>query len=157
MLNILEPDGGYFNYDALELTPSDNDGTLFGNYLKLKQYRIDRESEMIGTPARAVHAWFAINPTVLNAFYDTSNNSINIYSGYVSSLICKPDISETDLLASLEFTIAHEISHGFDFAGSQYDAYGNPSPVIAGEDVDAIMKRPMHWPILTALLSPWMG
>ena len=140
-LNIFEPDGGYFDYSALQLTPTDQGGTLFSNYLKLKQYRIDREAEMIGQPARAVYSWFALPPTMTNAFYDTSNNSINILPGYMTSLIYARDISDTDLLASLGFTIGHEISHGFDYNGAQYDAYGVPEPVFAEQDVGAFTSR----------------
>ena len=140
-LNILEPDGGYFDYDALELTPTEDGGTLFGNYLKLKQYRIDREAELINQPARAVYAWFAIAPTITNAFYDPSNNSINIYPGYVSSLIYTDDMSDTDLLASLGFTIAHEISHALDYLGSQFDAYGTPTPAFVADDVESFTQK----------------
>ncbi|MEE1160134.1 MAG: M13 family metallopeptidase, partial [Atopobiaceae bacterium] len=140
-LNIFEPDGGYFDYGTLELTPTDQGGTLFGNYLKLKQYRIDREAEMIGKPARAIYSWFAISPTIANAFYDPSNNSINILPGYMTSLIYNKGINDTDLLASLGFTIGHEISHGFDYSGAQYDAYGIPEPVFAKEDIEAFTSR----------------
>lgn len=140
-LNIFEPDGGYFDYSGLELTPTDQGGTLFSNYLKLKQYRIDREAELIGKPARAVYSWFALSPTMTNAFYDASNNSINILPGYMTSLIYAKDISDTDLLATLGFTIGHEISHGFDFNGAQYDAYGVPEPVFAEQDVEAFTSR----------------
>ena len=140
-LNIFEPDGGYFDYGALELTPTDQGGTLFGNYLKMKQYRIDREAEMFGQPARAVYSWFALSPTMTNAFYDASNNSINILPGYMTSLIYTKDISDTDLLATLGFTVGHEISHGFDFSGAQYNAYGLPEPVFAEQDVEAFTSR----------------
>ncbi|MDO4797965.1 MAG: M13 family metallopeptidase [Coriobacteriales bacterium] len=140
-LNIFEPDGGYFDYSALELMPTDQGGTLFGNYLKLKQYRIDCEAQMIGQPARAVYAWFALSPTMTNALYDSSNNSINILPGYMTSLIYARDISDTDLLASLGFTIGHEISHGFDYSGGQFNAYGEPQPVFAEQDVEAFTSR----------------
>ena len=113
----------------------------FGNYLKLKQYRIDREAEMIGQPARAVYAWFAMSPTITNAAYDVSNNSINIFPGFLTSLIYTKDISDTDLLASAGFTIGHEISHGFDYNGAQYDAYGVPESVFTAQDVKAFTSR----------------
>ncbi len=140
-LNILEPDGGYFDYGDLKLKPTEDGGTLMGNYLALKQYRIDRESEMVGQPARPVYVWFALSPTLTNAFYDPSNNSINVFPGYVSSLIYSADMSDTDLLASIGFTIAHEISHGFDFLGTQCNAYGEATPVFTDKDVEAFTQR----------------
>ena len=140
-LNILEPEGGYFDYSDIKLKTTEDGGTLMSNYLTLKQYRIDRESEEVGQPARAVASWFSIGPTVMNAFYDSSNNSINLNPGYMSSLIYNADMSDTDLLASLGFTIAHEISHGFDFLGSQCNAYGEASPIFTDEDVEAFTQR----------------
>ena len=49
-LNVLEPAGSYYDYSELELklTPTDQGGTLLGNYLKLRQYRLDQESELVG-------------------------------------------------------------------------------------------------------------
>ena len=95
-LNVLEPAGGYYDYSGLELTPTDQGGTLMGNYLKLKQYRLDQESKFM---------------------------------------------SDEDLLAGIGYTIAHEISHGFDYAGAQFDAYGTPNPVFADADVDAFVLK----------------
>ena len=140
-LNMLEPVGGYFDYSNLELTKTEDGGTLFSNYLKCKQYRYDKESKMIGTPARATYAWTSISPMVTNAFYDASNNSINIYPGYISSLVYNDDMSDADMLAAIGFTVGHEISHAFDFSASQFNAYGEPNPVFSGQDVDAYVKK----------------
>ncbi len=140
-LNVLEPQGGYFDYSGLELTPSDQGGTLLSNYLKAKQYRLDCESAMIGQPAVAAIPWFSITPTMQNAFYDPISNSINILPGFVTSLIYSEDMSDTELLASAGWTIAHEISHGFDYSGSQLDAYGAPNPVFTDADIDSFVLK----------------
>lgn len=140
-LNILEPVGGYLDYSKLELTPTEKGGTLFSNYLTLKQYRLDRESELIGQPVVAATPWFIVTPTMSNAFYDPTSNSINIFPGFITSLIYNDDMSDTDLLAAAGWTIGHEISHGFDYAGSQLDAYGTPTPVFADADVDAFVLK----------------
>ncbi len=140
-LNVLEPAGGYYDYSGLELTPTDQGGTLMGNYLKLKQYRLDQESKLVGKPAIAAPLWFTIKPTFANCYYDSSSNSINIPPGYVTSLYYSDDMSDEDLLAGIGYTIAHEISHGFDYAGAQFDAYGTPNPVFADADVDAFVLK----------------
>jgi len=62
---------------------------------------------------------------IVNASYTPSKNSIYINLGYIQ----KPfvDLDERGIeynLAHLGFTIAHEMSHGFDDFGSQYDEYG---------------------------------
>ena len=140
-LNVLEPTGGYYDFSGVELTPTDKGGTLLGNYLKLKQYRLDRESEMVGKPAVPASTWFMVRPTETNAFYDPMSNSINIFPGYATSLIYSEDMSDLDLLATAGFTIGHEISHGFDYQGAQLDAYGTPNPVFADADVDAFVLK----------------
>ena len=156
-LNILEPEGGYFDYSDLKLKTTADGGTLMGNYLTLKQYRIDRESEMVGQPARAVASWFTFGPTVMNATYDPSDNSINIYPGFVSSLIYAPDMSDTDLLATIGFTIAHEISHGFDFIGTQFNAYGEANPVFTEADVEAFSQRTTRLADYYSTMEPMPG
>jgi putative endopeptidase len=65
-------------------------------------------------------------PYIVNASYTPSKNSIYINLGYIQ----KPfvDLDERGIeynLAHLGFTISHEMSHGFDDWGSQYDAEGN--------------------------------
>ena len=62
---------------------------------------------------------------IVNASYTPSKNSIYINLGYIQ----KPfvDLDERGIeynLAHLGFTIGHEMSHGFDDFGSQYDAEG---------------------------------
>lgn len=140
-LNILEPVGGYYDFSGVKLTPSAQGGTLIGNYLKLKQYRLDQESKMIGQPAVAASPWFMIRPTETNAFYDSTSNSINVYPGYVSSLMYTKDMSDLDLLAGVGFIIGHEISHGFDYQGAQFDAYGTPNPVFTDADASSFVQK----------------
>jgi putative endopeptidase len=62
---------------------------------------------------------------IVNASYTPSKNKIYINLGYIQ----KPfvDLDERGIeynLAHLGFTIGHEMSHGFDDAGSKYDATG---------------------------------
>lgn len=140
-INMLEPAEGYYDFSGLELVPTEEGGTLFDNYLKLKQYRLDQESRMVSKSATHAAVWHAQKPTVMNASYEPSANSINIYPGYISSLNYTDDMSEAELLAGLGFAIGHEISHGFDYLGSQYDAYGTPTPVFEDDDLDAFESR----------------
>lgn len=140
-LNILAPKEGYFDYSGLELTPSEEGGTLLGNYLKLKQYRYDRESELIGKSAIASSVWFEVQPTMQNAFYNESDNSINIYPGYITGANYSDDIDDCTLIAGLGFVIAHEISHGFDYQGGQFGAYGLGEPVYIEDDLDDFIAK----------------
>lgn len=134
-LNILRPDGGYFDYGGLKLTPSGEGGTLLRNYLALKAYNDKLEAELIGQPARASATWLYLRPTAHNCYYDSVSNSINIFPGYITSATYAKGMAPEELLASMGFTMGHEISHAFDYSGSQFDAYGRPAPVFAESDV----------------------
>ena len=82
-----------------------------------------------------------ISPSTLNAFYDPSSNSINILPGFVTTLMYTDEMSDLELLAGIGFTIGHEISHGFDYMGSQLDAYGKPVKVFTDEDAKTFVEK----------------
>ena len=63
---------------------------------------------------------------IVNAYYDILKNSIYVPLGYIQ----KPfiDLEERGIeynLAHVGFTLGHEMSHGFDDLGSQYDYKGD--------------------------------
>ena len=138
-LNILYPDGGYFDYSGLKLTPADEGGTLLGNYFALKAYNDKLEAALIGKPARASATWLYARPTMQNCFYDSVSNSINIFPGYITSAMYGADMSTEELLPGMGFVIAHEISHAFDYSGSQFDAFGQPEAIFADADVQEFL------------------
>ena len=140
-LNILYPDGGYFDYSGLKLVPTEEGGTLLGNYLKLKAYNDAQEAAMIGKPASASATWLYIQPTTQNCFYDLVSNSMNIFPGYVTSAIYSKGMEPEELLAGIGFAIGHEISHAFDYAGSQFNAYGEPVSVFNDADVQTFVAK----------------
>lgn len=142
-LNVLEPESGYFDYGKLELTSTKDGGTLLSNYFKLRQYRYDREAERIGKPVTGDWVWFAIKPTEVNAFYDAVTNSINIVPGYVTSSMYSNGMSDVEVLAGIGWVIGHEISHGFDYMGSQTNAYGQPKTVFLDEDLNVFLAKCM--------------
>lgn len=140
-LNILGPKDGYIDFSGLQLKSPDEGGTLLGNYLAIKKYRNDLENAMIGQPATADMTWREISPAVMNAFYDPQNNSINILPAFITGLNWWDGITEMEILGCLGTVIGHEMSHGFDFYGSQFNAYGEPTPILADDDVEEFLNR----------------
>ena len=140
-LNILEPADGYLDISGLELTPTEEGGTLFGNYMKIKQYRLAQEKKLLGTPAIRSYNWYSIPPSLDNAYYDELSNSINILPGFVTSLEYRDDIDENSLLGSMGMVIAHEISHAFDYSGAQFDANGQAKPLFKTEILNEYLNR----------------
>lgn len=68
--------------------------------------------------------WSSSLQTV-NAFYSAGDNSINILAGILSGELYDPDASIEKNLGGIGTVIGHEISHGFDVRGSQFDKDGN--------------------------------
>ena len=140
-MGILEPDGGYYDFFGLKLTPSSEGGTLFSNYLALKACINEQENSLIGKPAKADLAWKACNPLMANCFYDPFSNSVNVLPGFMFSYNCPKDATESQMLGGLGTVIAHEISHAFDYAGSQCDAYGRGIGILSEADREIFLSK----------------
>jgi predicted metalloendopeptidase len=108
--------------------------SLYDNMNKIHDWRHDRFIELEGQHVIDIPVmdWtqYPVKMTgtqayIVNAAYTPSKNNIYINLGYIQ----KPfvDLDERGIeynLAHLGFTIGHEMSHGFDDWGSQYDAEG---------------------------------
>ncbi len=140
-LNVLEPVDGYIDFSGLKLTPASEGGSLLDAYLAIKAYRNEKENEMLGQKSRADLVWRVLSPININAFYDATTNSINVLPGFVTSSVYRKDMTDMELLGSVGSVIAHEISHGFDFLGSQFDAQGLGEPILSEADQEAFLAR----------------
>ena len=71
--------------------------------------------------------------TEANAYYFPGENSINILAGiFYEGLFSDEDYES--LLGTIGVTIGHEITHGFDTGGSEYDSFGNRANWWTDED-----------------------
>ena len=68
-----------------------------------------------------------------NAAYYAGDNSFMIYEGLICSIM-DDELTREDLYGKIGFVIGHEISHGFDDTGSQFDKYGNYNSWWTSED-----------------------
>ena len=113
----------------------DYNNSLYENIIKIEEWRFDGfiklEGEKVIDLPMVDWSQYPLKltgnqPYIVNASYTPSKNGIYINLGYIQ----KPfvDLDERGIeynLAHLGFTIGHEMSHGFDDWGSQYDADGN--------------------------------
>ncbi|MCR5022712.1 MAG: M13 family metallopeptidase [Lachnospiraceae bacterium] len=76
-----------------------------------------------------------------NAYYDLSDNSINILLGHVEEPFYYDGISDEALLGGLGRVISHEISHAFDTNGAQFDKDGSLVDWWTEEDYKAFKDR----------------
>ncbi len=86
---------------------------------------------------------WGMTPQTYNAYYNPSNNEIVLPAG-IFSVAGYSDNELDDALVygyAAASTIGHEITHGFDDQGRQYDAQGNLSDWWTKEDGEEFSKR----------------
>ncbi len=79
--------------------------------------------------------------TDANAFYAPNHNSMNILPAWLMEPYCQEGANEAYNYASLSVT-GHEMTHGFDTNGSQYDWQGDLGSLFSGEaDQQEFLRR----------------
>jgi predicted metalloendopeptidase len=107
------------DYSKMIIVPSD----LLGNVIRSQQFESSRQLAKLGGPIDR-NEWRMTTPTV-NAYYNPVFNEIVFPAGILQPPMFKPAADDAFNYGSTGATIGHEISHGFDDRGSQYDSDGN--------------------------------
>jgi putative endopeptidase len=107
------------DYSALAISPTD----LLGNVRRGVQFENDRKLAQLSGPIDR-DEWQMTAPTV-NAYYDPQLNEIVFPAGILQLPVFNPDAEDAFNYGATGATIGHEISHGFDDEGSQFDSDGN--------------------------------
>jgi putative endopeptidase len=107
------------DYSKLVISPTD----LPGNVKRGVKFENDRKLAQLGGPIDR-DEWQMTAPTV-NAYYDPQLNEIVFPAGILQLPVFNPDAEGAFNYGATGATIGHEISHGFDDQGSQFDSDGN--------------------------------
>ena len=124
-LHKITPKVGYPNkwkdYSALTIDRS----SLADNVMRANQWQYNYELNKLGKPVDRTE--WGMTPQTYNAYYNGSNNEIVL----PAAAFAIPGLLDADADDALVYgyagasTIGHELTHGFDDEGSQYDAHGN--------------------------------
>jgi len=106
------------DYEGLTLGPS-----LYANHLSAALVASRRELAKLGKPVDRGE-WRMTPPTV-NAFYNPSLNSINFPAGILQPPFFDPSWDPALNYGAIGAVICHEMTHGFDDRGRQFDSAGN--------------------------------
>ena len=107
------------DYSALAVQPDD----LMGNVLRARVFEFNRQIAKIGKPVNRGE-WDMTPPTV-NAYYNPQINDINFPAGILQPPLFDPRSDDAPNYGDTGATIGHELTHGFDDEGRQFDAHGN--------------------------------
>ena len=95
---------------------------------KVQRYFYDRLNQKVD------HDLWIQDVVVVNAYYQPSENSINIIAGIIGGDFYSPEMSYEEKLGGIGMVIGHEISHAFDTRGAQFGKTGNVESWWTDED-----------------------
>lgn len=98
-------------------------GDALGNSERAHTFDFDRELAKIGKPVDKGE-WYMSPPTV-DAYYDPQQNNVNFPAGYFQPPFFSNKEDDAANYGDMGSTIGHELTHGFDDEGRQYDKDGN--------------------------------
>lgn len=122
-LDTFRPKIGYpekfRDYSALQVRADD----LMGNVAAAEAFETDRQLAKIGSPVDR-DEWFML-PQTVNAYYNPGTNEICFPAGILQKPFFAPDADPAENYGGIGAVIGHEVGHGFDDQGAQYDGAGN--------------------------------
>ena len=112
---------------------------LVGDTLRAEAFEFQRQLNKIGKPVDR-QEWGMTPPTV-NAYYDQSMNDINFPAGILQPPFYDNAMDDAVNFGGIGMVIGHELTHGFDDQGRQFDAQGNLRDWWTPEDAKEFEKR----------------
>ncbi len=114
------------DYSKVEVLPGD----LVGNDERATEFEFDRQMAKIGKPVDKTE-WGMTPPTV-NAYYDPQMNNINFPAGILQPPFYAASSDFATNYGAVGAVVGHELTHGFDDQGRQFDACGQLHRLVAG-------------------------
>jgi putative endopeptidase len=123
------------DYSALKIVRAD----ALGNSLRSNEFEVNRQLQKIGKPVDRLE-WMMTPPTV-NAYYDPLMNNINFPAGILQPPFFDKQANDAINYGAIGAVIGHELTHGFDDEGRQFDAKGNLNDWWTAADAKAFDER----------------
>lgn len=125
------------DYSALSI----NRDSYVNNIMQARRWAFNYELNKLGKPVDRME--WGMTPQTYNAYYNPSNNEIVL----PAAIFIIPGIADSLADDAMVYayaggsTIGHEITHGFDDQGRQFDAKGNLTDWWTKEDVEKFNAR----------------
>jgi len=125
----------WLDYATVQIVRNDP----YANTARTSTFELARQLAKIGKPVDKTD-WDMSQPTV-NAYYDPQHNDINFPAGILQPPFWDNQVDDAVNFGAIGAVIGHELTHGFDDQGRQFDAKGNLRDWWTGEDAKAFEQR----------------
>jgi putative endopeptidase len=125
----------YRNYAKVTV----EDGDLLGNSTRAREFDVKRRLSLIGQPVDR-DDW-SMSPPTVNAYYNPSENNINFPAGILQPPFFTASADMAVNFGGIGAVVGHELTHGFDDQGRQFDDDGNLRDWWKAEDAAEFKKR----------------
>ncbi len=98
-------------------------GDALGNAVRGSEFEVKRDLNKINKPVD--RSEWGMTPPTVNAYYNPLENNINFPAGILQPPFYDPKVDAAVNFGAIGAVIGHELTHGFDDSGSQFDAQGN--------------------------------
>lgn len=116
------------NYDDVTITKDD----FFGNVQSIRKHDLKESTDKIGKDVDKTE--WGMTPATVNAYYNATNNEIVFPAGILQFPFFDAKADDAINYGGIGMVIGHEMTHGFDDQGSQYDEKGNMNNWWSKED-----------------------
>jgi putative endopeptidase len=123
------------DYGTVAITRTD----FFGDRDRAMTFENARRLSKIGKPVD--RGEWAMTPPTVNAYYDAQLNDMNFPAGVLQPPLFDPKMDDAPNYGNTGATIGHELTHGFDDEGRQFDGDGNLRDWWTKKDAEAFEQR----------------
>jgi putative endopeptidase len=111
----------------------------YGNAERAVVFENKREIEKIGKPVD--RGEFGMSPPTVNAYYSSGMNDINFPAGILQPPFYDQKFTDAENYGHIGGIVGHELTHGFDDEGRQFDGNGNLSDWWTPEDAKKFEEK----------------
>lgn len=132
---IMNPSELDKKYEGLSISNS----TYFQNNIAINRYNLRKNIEKLDQPVNKTR-WGMTPPTV-NAYYTPTKNQIVFPAGILQLPFFDIENPKSLNFGGMGVVMGHEITHGFDDQGREYDKFGNLHPWWNNKTIDKFKLR----------------
>lgn len=111
------------DYSKLTINSEAEGGSLYKNLQNVNEWQYQKDLAKIGKPVDRTE--WGMSPQTVNAYYNPLNNEIVFPAAILQPPFFNPNADAAINFGGIGAVIGHEMTHGFDDSGAQFDADGN--------------------------------